>query len=90
MTNNPSNEFTNNNLDKKTKKLYLLQQELDVNLQQQVIVNQRINVIKESFHDISNTDPQYSVLFTQMEMDQVELDELKKRENDIKKEITSC
>lgn len=80
MTKNLYNEFSSKDLNPKNKKKLLMQQELDVNLEQQVLVNQRINLIKDSFKEIPNTDPEYSILFTQLEMDQVELDELKNRE----------
>ncbi len=87
MSKNLPNDFTYNDLDPKKQKIILLQQELDVNLQQQVLVNQRINLIKDTFQQIPDTDPQYAILFTQLEMDQIELDELLHREQEIKNQI---
>jgi hypothetical protein len=87
MSKNLPNEFTYNNLNKQ---IELLQQELDVNLQQKVLVNQRISLIKASLKDIPNTDPDYSIFFTQLEMDQIELDELQNREEEIKRQINTC
>jgi len=88
MTENSYNEFTINDLNPENKKLSLLKQELDVNLQQQVIVNNKINLIKNTFKEIPDTDPEYAILFTQFEMDKIELDELKNREQEIKKQIS--
>ena len=81
MSTDYSNEFTHNDLESRQK--LLIKQELDVNLQQQNIVNQSIKTIKEFFQNIPNTDPDYAILLTQMEMDQIHLDELKKREDEL-------
>lgn len=90
MNENNYNEFTFRSLNPKIKKLTLLQQELDVNLQEQTLVKKRINLIKDTFHEIPNTNPRYAILFTQLEMDQIELDELKHRETEIKSQIRLC
>ena len=76
-----SNDFTINPLDENSRKIDLLKQEIDVNIQEQILVNKRINLIKETFNEIPNTDPEYAILLTQLEMDQIQLDELKFREN---------
>jgi len=78
------NDFTINYLDQNSRALAILQEELDVNLQEQILVKKRMRVIKDSFKEIPNTDPEYALLFTQLEMDQIELDELKYREGQIK------
>lgn len=87
MDENDLNDFTINRLDEKSKKISLLKQELDVNFQEQVLVKKRLDLINETFKEIPNTDPQYAILFTQLEMDQIQLDELKSRENSIKSQI---
>ncbi|MFA6119262.1 MAG: hypothetical protein WCT85_07240 [Parachlamydiales bacterium] len=80
MNENNYNEFRISNLDYESKKTDLLKQELDVNLQLQVIVKKRIELLKDSFLQIPNTAPEYALLLTQQEQDMIELDELKYRE----------
>lgn len=58
----------------------LMQKELDVNQAEQVLLKQRISLMKGLINDIPSSDPQYSVLALQVQMDQIELDELKNRE----------
>ena len=77
-------EFTINDLDKSLKRKELLQEELDTNVQEQVIVNKRIQLLKEFMKNIPITDPQYSILNTQLEMDRIDLDELKNQQDSIK------
>ena len=89
MTENAFNDFNINPLDLKSKKIDLLKQELDVNLQEQVIISKKINLIKDLFQKISTTNPQYSILVQQLEMNQIELDEFKYREDEIKSKIKS-
>ena len=76
-----SNDFTIKPLDEKSRQIDLLKQEIDVNFQEQVLVNKRISLIKETFETLPNTDPEYAIFLTQLEMDQIQLDELKFREN---------
>ena len=82
-----SNDFTINPLDGKSRQIDLLKQEIDVNFQEQVLVNKRISIIKETFNTMPNTDPEYAILLTQLEMDQIQLDELKFRENALKSSL---
>lgn len=89
MSKNLPNEFTYNNLDPKNQKISLLKQELDVNIEEQGVVNQRLNLLKETLEKFPNTDPQYAILFTQKEMDQIQLDELIKRQEEIEDIIRS-
>jgi len=63
-----------------TTKKELLQKELNANMQEQVLLKKRIHVMKEFLNEISSDEPQYSMLATQIQMDQIELDELKSRE----------
>jgi hypothetical protein len=58
----------------------LIQKELDVNQAEQNLLQKRISLMKSFINDIPSSDPQYSMLAIQIEMDQVELDELKSRE----------
>ncbi|NGX33758.1 MAG: hypothetical protein K1060chlam1_00099 [Candidatus Anoxychlamydiales bacterium] len=78
------NEFTINPLDEKSRKIDLLKQEIDVNIQEQILVNKRISLIKDTFKTMPSTEPEYAILLTQLEMDQIQLDELKSRENLLK------
>lgn len=58
----------------------LMQKELDVNQQEQILLAKRIQMMKSFINDLPSSDPQYSMLLTQIHMDQVEIDELKIRE----------
>ncbi|MBN2479816.1 MAG: hypothetical protein JXA94_06275 [Parachlamydiales bacterium] len=84
MTDNNFNNLNVNRLDSTSKRHDLLIQELDINTQEQVLVNKRIFLLKEVMKEIPKTDPQYALLFTQLEMDRIELDELKNRHNYLK------
>ena len=88
MAEDYSNDFTINSLDEKTRQLNLLKEELEVNLQEQILVNKRISLIKETFKTMPNTEGDYAILLTQVEMDQIQLDELKHRENELKARIS--
>lgn len=57
----------------------LIQNELIVNKSQQLLLEKRINMVKELINDLPASDPQYSMLVLQIQMDRVELDELKAR-----------
>lgn len=58
----------------------LMQKELDVNRAEQNLLKKRIELMKSFVNDIPSSDPQYSMLLTQVDMDQIEMDELKTRE----------
>jgi len=58
----------------------LMQKELDVNRAEQVLLQQRISLMKSFVNDIPSSDPQYSMMLLQVQMDQIEVDELKTRE----------
>lgn len=58
----------------------LMQKELDVNQAEQNLLKKRIALMKTFINDLPSSDPQYSMLVMQVEMDQVEMDELKNRE----------
>ena len=57
----------------------LMQKELDVNQAQQALLDKRIRLMKSFINDLPSSDPQYSMLMRQVQMDQLELDELKLR-----------
>ncbi len=57
----------------------LMQKELDVNLAEQILLNQRVQLMKGFLNDLPSSDPQYSMLAAQIQMDQLELDELRVR-----------
>lgn len=57
----------------------LQQKELSVNQAEQVLLVQRIELMKTFINDLPSSDPQYSMLAIQVQMDQIELDELKTR-----------
>ncbi len=57
----------------------LIQKELSVNQAEQNLLEQRIRMMKEFINDLPSSDPQYSMMLTSIQMDQIELDELKIR-----------
>lgn len=59
----------------------LFQKELDVNQAEQNLLVKRIDLMKSSINELSADDPQYSMLIAQLQMDRLELDELKRRES---------
>lgn len=65
----------------------LLHKELDTNLSEQAILAQRIRMMKELANDLSSSDPQYSMIRLQIQMDLIELDELKRREDVIAEQL---
>lgn len=58
----------------------LLQKELDVNQAEQNLLFKRIDLMKSFINELPSSDPQYSMLLVQLQMDQIEIDELKQRE----------
>jgi hypothetical protein len=64
------------------------QQELDVNLAEQNLLRQRIRLMQELLNDISSDDPHYAMMARQIKMDEVELSELKVREQNIKEKLS--
>jgi hypothetical protein len=57
----------------------LLQKELDINQAEQILLQRRVELMKSFVNDLPSSDPQYSMLLAQIQMDQLELDELKVR-----------
>lgn len=67
----------------------LMQKEFDVNQANQGLLEKRILIMKETLNNIPSSDPQYSMLAIQIQMDKVELDELKSREQTLSKLLSS-
>ena len=65
----------------------LLLKELDLNRAEQVLLGQRMAMIKGLINDLPASDPQYGMMLTQTRMDQIEIDELKLRESAIIQQI---
>ncbi len=59
----------------------LMQKELDVNQTEQVLLQKRVQMMNEFINDLPASDPQYSMMRAQLQMDQIEMDELKTRES---------
>ncbi len=65
----------------------LLHKEISVNLAEQTLLVQRISLMKGLVNDLPSSDPQYSMILSQVQMDQIELDELKRREHSLVEQI---
>lgn len=65
----------------------LLKKEITVNQAEQNLLGQRIRLMKDFVKDLPASDPQYSMILTQIQMDQVEIQELKRRETTIADQI---
>jgi hypothetical protein len=61
----------------------LIRKEIEVNLMEQNLLDKRIQMMQSFVNDLSSSDPQYSMLLAQIEMDRLELDELKIREQNL-------
>lgn len=65
----------------------LLQKEVDVNLEEQSLLQQRIQTLEESLRTLDKKDPEYDLYVLQVEEDRIELDELKRREEILKEKL---
>jgi len=65
----------------------LLQKELNVNKAEQVLLGKRIILMQELAKDLPPSDPRQSEIILAIQMDQVELDELKMRESILSKKL---
>ena len=61
----------------------LLHKEIDINRAEQELITERIKLMTDFVNDLPSSDPQFSMLRAQIQMDQIELDEIKRRENTI-------
>ena len=66
----------------------LVEKELAVNLSSQNLLEKRIRMMQSFVNDLPSSDPQYSMLLIQIQMDRVELDELKLRSSFLREQIT--
>ena len=71
--------FVQNTHDAKT----LLQKELIVNHSEQTLLQKRIQLMRDFVGDLPSSDPQYNMILLAIQMDQVELHELKIRESSL-------
>ena len=58
----------------------LIQKEIEVNKIEQLLLEKRIQMMREFINDVAASDPQYSMLVAAVQMDRIELDELRLRE----------
>ena len=58
---------------------HLLQKELTLIQTEKVLLEQRIQLMKTFINDLPSHDPQYSMILSTIQMDQIELDELATR-----------
>src|SRR5690348_1015067 len=65
----------------------LLQREIEIVRVEQGLLHQRITLAKEFLNDLPSSDPEYSMLAIQIRADQIELDELKAREEVLSEEL---
>lgn len=72
-------EFVQNTRDANA----LLQKELIVNQTEQNLLQQRIQMMREFVGDLPASDPQYNMILLAIQMDQIELNELKVRETSL-------
>jgi len=54
----------------------LLQKELIILHSEEGLLQQRLHLMKEFVNDLPSSDPQYNMIQTAIQMDQIELDEL--------------
>ena len=66
----------------------LMQKELNVNQAEQGLLGKRVRMMKEFLNELPARDPQYSMLSVQIQMDQIEIDELKMRESLLSQKIS--
>jgi hypothetical protein len=60
-------------------KAELRAREREINLAEQALLRQRIQLMSDFLNDLPASDPQYSALAIQIQMDKIEYDELRNR-----------
>lgn len=65
----------------------LLHKEIDINHAEQELLTKRIQLMKNFVNDLPDFDSEYSMLRAQIQMDQVELDEIKRRESALSEQL---
>ena len=63
--------------------------ELTVNQAEQNLLGKRIRMMREFVNELPASDPQYSMLVIQIQMDQIELDELKAAESKLTQKLSA-
>ncbi|MBM3184321.1 MAG: hypothetical protein FJZ64_03340 [Chlamydiae bacterium] len=66
----------------------LIKKELEVNKSEQLLLNQRLQMMGSFLNELPASDPQYSMLLAQIQMDKIELSELKLREINLTERLT--
>lgn len=66
----------------------MILRELDVNMQQQTVLKNRISTIRDYARVIGKDDPQYKTLFTQVRNDQITLEQLRIRQQALNKKLS--
>ena len=66
----------------------LLKKEIEVNQTQQLLLQKRIDMSTSFADDLPASDPQYSMCLRTIQMDRIELDELKARERILVQKLT--
>jgi hypothetical protein len=87
MEDNSTNSFEMSSLSSKNNKLDILRKDLEVNTEEQVIINKKLMILQDTINETANTDPSYALIQTQINMNQIELDEIKIRAEDLKKQL---
>ncbi len=67
----------------------LMQKELDVNQAEQLLLKKRIDLMNSLVNDLPSWDPQYAMLLRQVQMDQIEIDELKFRQTLLSQKLSA-
>jgi hypothetical protein len=65
----------------------LLQKEISVNIAEQNLLKKRVELMSAFLNDLPSSDPDYSMMAIQIKMDLIEIDELKAREEFLRKQI---
>jgi hypothetical protein len=65
----------------------IVQQELNVNQAEQNLLLKRIDLMNSLINEIPSSDPHYTMMVTQVKMDQIELEELKVRAELLKNKL---
>lgn len=67
----------------------LIRKEIEVNLAEQGLLKKRIEMMRSFVNDLPASDPQYSMLLSQIQADEVEIIELSLREKELASRLES-
>jgi hypothetical protein len=87
MKDNNTNSFEMRSLNSKKNKLAILKNDLEVNAEEQVIINKKLMILQDTINETPNTDPSFALIQTQINMNKIELDEIKIRAEEIKNQL---